>query len=111
MINKTLGNIFKGDKVIWMVLFFLGLISIVEVYSASAQLTYKAGSYMAPIIKHIGLLCIGVFFTVLTLNIKCRYFKLLTPFMLAGSIIALIAVLFIGASTNGAQRWFSILGI
>ena len=25
MINKTLGNIFKGDKVIWMVFFFLCL--------------------------------------------------------------------------------------
>ena len=26
-INKTLGNLFKGDKVIWMVFFFLCLIS------------------------------------------------------------------------------------
>jgi len=74
MINKTLGNIFKGDKVIWMVFFFLCLISVIEVYSASAQLTYKAGSYIAPMVKHIGLLCVGVFFTVLTLNVKCRYF-------------------------------------
>ncbi len=111
MINKTLGNIFKGDKVIWMVFFFLCLISVIEVYSASAQLTYKAGSYIAPMIKHIGLLCLGVFFTVLTLNIKCRYFKMFTPFMLAGSIGALIWVYIAGASTNGAQRWISILGI
>ena len=39
MINKTLGNIFKGDKVIWMVFFFLCLVSIIEVYSASSLLT------------------------------------------------------------------------
>ena len=111
MINKTLGNIFKGDKVIWMVFFFLCLISVIEVYSASAQLTYKAGSYIAPMIKHIGLLLVGVFFTVLTLNIKCRFFKIATPFMLGGSIAALIWVYFVGASTNGAQRWIQILGI
>ena len=39
-----------------MVFFFLCLISIVEVFSASSELTYKGGSYAAPIIKHIGLL-------------------------------------------------------
>lgn len=111
MINNTLGNIFKGDKVIWMVLFFLCLISVIEVYSASAQLTYKAGSYIAPMVKHIGLLCVGVFFTVLTLNIKCRYFKMFTPFLLIGSFAALVWVYATGASTNGAQRWTSILGI
>ena len=64
MINKTLGNIFKGDKVIWMVFFFLCLISVIEVYSASAQLTYRASSYIAPMFKHIGLLALGVLATV-----------------------------------------------
>ena len=54
MINKTLGNIFKGDKVIWMVFFFLCMISIVEVYSASSSLTYKSGQYALPVIKHSG---------------------------------------------------------
>ena len=34
--NKKIGNIFKGDKVIWMVFFFLCMISIVEVFSTGA---------------------------------------------------------------------------
>lgn len=54
MNNKTIGNIFKGDKVIWMVFFFLCMISIIEVYSASSSLSYKSGNYMAPVIRHIG---------------------------------------------------------
>ena len=62
MINKTLGNIFKGDKVIWMVFFFLCLISVVEVFSASSSLTYKSGSYLAPMIKHLSILIVGIFF-------------------------------------------------
>ena len=33
--NKKLGNLFKGDRVIWMVLLFLCLISIVEVVPSS----------------------------------------------------------------------------
>ncbi|MCL6747233.1 rod shape-determining protein RodA [Prevotella sp. TCVGH] len=111
MMDKTLGNIFKGDKVIWMVFFFLCIISIVEVYSASAGLTYKGGHYWAPIVKHTGILLVGVFAMVVTLNIKCKYFKIVTPFLLVLSIIALITVLIAGQSTNGAQRWISIIGI
>lgn len=109
--DKTLGNIFKGDKVIWMVFFFLCIISIVEVYSASAGLTYKGGHYWAPIVKHTGILLVGVFAMVVTLNIKCKYFKIVTPFLLVISIIALVTVLIAGQSTNGAQRWISIIGI
>lgn len=109
--DKTLGNIFKGDKVIWMVFFFLCIISIIEVYSASAGLTYKGGHYWAPIVKHTGILLVGVFAMVVTLNIKCKYFKIVTPFLLVISIIALVTVLIAGQSTNGAQRWISIIGI
>lgn len=109
--DKTLGNIFKGDKVIWMVFFFLCIISIVEVYSASAGLTYKGGHYWAPIVKHTGILLVGVFAMVVTLNIKCKYFKIVTPFLFVISIIALVTVLIAGQSTNGAQRWISIIGI
>ena len=31
-LNKSLGNFFKGDKVIWMIFFFLCLISAVVVF-------------------------------------------------------------------------------
>lgn len=109
--NKTLDNIFKGDKVIWMVFFFLCIISVIEVYSASSQLTYKGGNYVAPVLKHIALLFVGIFFMVVTLNIKCKYFKIVTPFMLIISIITLVWVYFAGQATNGAQRWIPLFGM
>ncbi len=109
--NKTLSNIFKGDKVIWMVFFFLCIISVVEVYSASSELTYKGGSYLTPVLKHIGILIMGVFCMLVTLNIKCKYFKLITPFLLILSFLTLAWVLVAGHTTNGAQRWISLLGM
>ncbi|MBO4314996.1 MAG: FtsW/RodA/SpoVE family cell cycle protein [Prevotella sp.] len=109
--ETKIGNIFKGDKVIWMVFFFLCIISIVEVYSASSQLTYKGGSYLAPVIKHVGILAIGIFCMIVTLNIGCRYFKIATPFLLIFSIATLLWVIIAGHSTNGAMRWISLLGI
>ena len=111
MNKKTLSNIFKGDKVIWMIFFFLCIISVVEVFSASSGLTYKSGSYMTPLVKHLGILLMGIFCMVITLNIKCKYFKILTPFMLIISFFTLIWVFIAGQSTNGAQRWVSLIGI
>lgn len=109
--NKTFGNIFKGDKVIWMVFFFLCIISIIEVYSASSQLTYKGGNYVAPVLKHISILLMGIFFMVVTLNIKCKYFRIVLPLMLGLSFVVLISVYIVGQMTNGAHRWVTVMGI
>ena len=109
--NKKLGNIFKGDKVIWMVFFFLCMVSIVEVYSASSSLSYKGGNYWSPILKHCGILAIGTFMMVVVLNVKCKYFKLVTPFLLFFSFVTLLWVLVAGQATNDANRWMNFLGI
>ena len=109
--NNRLSAIFKGDKVIWMVFFFLCLVSIIEVFSASSSLTYKTGDYLGPMIKHISILIVGIFLMLVTLNIKCRYFKLATPILLGVSIFTLLLVLFAGHSVNGAGRWLSFFGM
>ena len=108
--NKKIGNIFKGDKVIWMVFFLLCMISIVEVFSASSNLTYKSQNYMGPIIYHTAMIIVGAAVAVVTLNIPCRYFKLMTPFLLLLSAITLLWVLVGGESINGANRVISVLG-
>ena len=109
--NKKIGNIFKGDKGIWMVFFFLCMISIVEVFSASSNLTYKSHNYIGPIVYHTGTILFGVLVAVITLNIPCRFFKLMTPFLLLISAITLIWVLAFGQSINGANRVIPIFGI
>ena len=108
--NQKFNNIFKGDKVIWMVFFFLCIISIVEVFSASSGLTYKGGNYLAPIFKHCFILAVGLFCMVVTLNIKCKYFKIATPILIVISALTLIWVFFAG-QVNNASRWIEILGI
>ena len=96
---------------IWMVFFFLCMVSIVEVYSASSSLSYKGGNYWSPILKHCGILAIGTFMMVVVLNVKCKYFKLVTPFLLLFSFVTLLWVLVAGQATNDANRWMNFLGI
>ena len=108
--NKKIGNIFKGDKVIWMIFFFLCMISIVEVFSASSNLTYKSQNYIGPIVYHTGTIIFGVVVAIVTLNIPCRFFKLMTPFMLLITAITLLWVLIGGQTINGANRVISLMG-
>ncbi len=108
--NKKISNIFKGDKVVWIVFFFLCMISLVEVFSASSHLSYD-NNYVMPMLRHAVMLFIGTFVAVVVLNVPCRYFKLLTVTLLAVSVITLLWVLVAGQNINGAQRMIPLFGI
>jgi len=108
--NKKIGRIFKGDKVIWMVFFFLCMISIVEVFSASSGLTYKSQNYVGPIAYHTFTIAAGVLVAIVTLNIPCRYFKLMTPFLILISAVTLLWVLLAGTKVGDAGRWINLFG-
>ena len=59
-------DLFKGDKVIWIIFLFLCLISIVEVFSAASTLTYKSGDHWGPITQHSVILMVGVWYWYIT---------------------------------------------
>ncbi|MGP1464540.1 MAG: FtsW/RodA/SpoVE family cell cycle protein [Prevotella koreensis] len=107
--KKTKGRM-KGDTIIWTVFFFLCIVSIVEVFSAASELTNDT-SYLDPMIKHTVLIGVGVVFLVITMNIDCRYYKIISPFALIVSFIMLLITSLTGGEINGASRWFDIGGI
>ena len=108
--NNRIGNLFTDDKVISMVFFFLCMISVVEVFSASSGLTYKSQNYVGPIAYHAFTIMAGVVVAILTLNIPCRYFKLMTPFLMLISVITLLWVLLAGTKVGDAGRWINLFG-
>ena len=58
-----------GDRVIWVVYFFLCIISLVEVFSAGSSLAYKSGSFWSPLIKQAGFLAAGTVLVVIIHNV------------------------------------------
>lgn len=108
-------DIFKGDKVIWIIFLFLCLISVVEVFSAASTLTYKSGDHWGPITQHSVILMVGAFIVVLVHNIPCKYFSVLPFFLLPLSCVLLLFVMGMGFITgdrvNGAARWMTFFGI
>lgn len=102
-----LRNLFKGDKVVWIIYLLLCLISIIEVFSASSTLTYKSGGHWGPITTHMLLLMTGTVVVIIAHNIPTRWFKAFNA-LLPLSWLMLIAVFIIGALTNGAKRWIDL---
>lgn len=99
----------KGDGIIWAVFFALCIISIVEVFSASSTMTYKTSNYWGPVVKHTVLLGVGWLFMVATINIKCKYFKLVTPLALGFSLLFL-GLCYVCGAINEGHRWIPIPG-
>ena len=108
-------DLFKGDKVIWIIFLFLCLISIVEVFSAASTLTYKSGDHWGPITQHSVILMVGAVIVVLVHNIPCKYFSVIPFFLLPLSCFLLLFVMGMGIITgdrvNGAARWMTFFGI
>lgn len=108
-------DLFKGDKVIWIIFLFLCLISVIEVFSAASTLTYKSGDHWGPITQHSVILMVGAVIVILVHNIPCRWFSVLPFFLLPLSCILLIFVMGMGIITgdriNGAARWMTFFGI
>ena len=109
--NRHLKFLFKGDKVIWMILFLFCMISIVEVFSASSLLTYKSHNYFDPISYHSCTIIVGVLVAIIIQNIPYPFFRLAIPFLLLFSTFSLLWVLIAGTKVGDAGRWISLFGL
>ncbi len=107
------GRIFKGDKGVWMIYFFLCMISLVEVYSASSRLTFDGGHHWTPVVSQAGFLLIGLVVILLVHRIPCKWFMLL-PFALLPMAVILLMIAAMGlggGELNDTNRWIRIMGI
>lgn len=104
------GKLFKGDKGVWMIYFFLCMISLVEVYSASSRLTFEGGHHWGPMVSQAGFLLVGMVIILFVHRIPCKWFMLFPFILLPVAIMLLLytAVLGGGSNINETHRWVSI---
>lgn len=102
----------KGDKVIWMVILLLSVISILAVYSSSGSLAFanRGGNTSYYLIKQLILLMIGLFIIFSVHLIPYRFYSKLSQIFLYIAIPLLVVTLFTGESINQAKRWVSLPG-
>ncbi|MEO0404467.1 MAG: FtsW/RodA/SpoVE family cell cycle protein, partial [Bacteroidota bacterium] len=99
----------QGDKVIWMVVFLLSIVSLLAVYSSISSLAYKAdGNSFKFLFKHLLMLVLGLGVMFVVHRMKFKYFSRLSSLMLWAAIIMLVLTFLVGLNVNGAVRWIKI---
>jgi cell division protein FtsW len=112
-VKEIFSTYFKGDRIIWIVIIFLSIISVVSVYSSIGAIAYRKpeGSANILIIRHIGFLLFGFVVLYFTHRIPYNLFFNLSNLILATSVILLAFTFFFGKSHNDATRWLELPGV
>jgi cell division protein FtsW len=101
----------KGDRVIWMVIILLSVISLLAVYSSSQSLALRYnGSTLYYLSKQLIMLMLGIFIVILTHHIPYRFYSRLAQLFLYIAIPLLLITLLSGRDINSARRWLEVPG-
>ncbi len=114
--ESAIRKIFKGDRVIWIVLMLLSVLSLLIVYSSTGALAYRAasGNTMYYLIRQVVFLGLGFGIILLMVNVlPVKFYSVIANYLLYGSIGLLVfaVVLKLGGVTHGSGRTLSFGGI
>ena len=99
----------SGDKVIWIVVFLLSLISIALIYSSSSSLAYKEKTTnFAFLVKQIQFVLMGLVALYICYRVPLGWYRVLAYPALIVSVILLALTPIIGEEINGARRWINL---
>ncbi|MCK5846057.1 MAG: FtsW/RodA/SpoVE family cell cycle protein [Bacteroidales bacterium] len=109
-IRTKFNNNEYGDKVIWIVVFALSILSLLTVWSSTGSLAYRmqGGNTTFYFIKHGGLMLFGLIIMYGAHTIPYKYYSRISQLMIYISIPLLIFTLLFGTNLNQASRWLTI---
>ena len=109
----TIKRLFGGDRVLWVIIIALMVISVLVVYSSTAKMAYMPSSDSSPaefLQKQLWMLGFCVLAMLGVHRFSSKVFGMLaTPAFYLSIGLTLLAY-FIGRTTNGAARWIPIGG-
>ena len=102
----------KGDRVIWMVVVILLVLSLLSVYSTTGNLAYqyRSGNTFSYLIEQIAYILVGLLFVFLFQLVHYRWFIKFSTVGLYVAIVLLILTFIIGKNYNEAARWLPLPG-
>ena len=103
---STENKILQGDRVIWMVVILLSLLSLLAVYSSTGTLAYKyqEGNTVYYMVKHLIILAMGFVLMILAHKVKYTYYSRIFQVTLYVAILLLVITLLFGKDVNDAKR-------
>lgn len=98
----------KGDRLIWLIVFVLLSVSIIEVFSASSRQTFGKASYLNPIMAHMVHVSFGVVAIYLCHIMKRFGYRALSMLLILGSLAGLAFLCVKGMHSDKAERWIDL---
>jgi cell division protein FtsW len=100
----------RGDRVIWSIVAFLVLLSLLAVYSSTGTLAYNMydGNTSYFLFKQVSFIVVGVAIIYFTHLADYRIFSRIALWLYIISIPLLIYTLIFGANLNDASRWIKV---
>jgi len=110
--RETLAKYFYGDKIIWIVIAFLTIISVVSVYSSIGDLAYRTqgGDTSHVFLGHLKFIVAGFIVLYVVHRVPYKNFYNISAIFIIIAVFLLIATLAFGKSTNSAIRWLTLPG-
>ena len=105
-VSNKIKDLFRGDKVIWMIVVFLALISMLVVYTSSDSLAYRSyhDNNTKVLMQHLIMLGLGLVALLVAANIKYRRYAKIMPLLFWISVPLLLYTLLFGKNLNNASR-------
>jgi len=109
-LGKVIAKDLKGDRSIWLIVFFLGILSLLAVYSAVGSMAYttRDGNTIFYLIQQLIFISIGFFIMWISYRLDYMFYSKLAPILLIISIPLLIYTIGFGTEVNDARRWITI---
>jgi cell division protein FtsW len=106
--NKGISYL-QGDKMIWLTVMLLFLVSMLAVYSSTGTLAYKmqVGSERY-LMKQIGMAVAGLMLMYFTSMIDYKYYSRIAQLLWLLSVPLLIYTMIFGSRINDASRWITL---
>jgi len=102
----------KGDKVIWIIVLILSLISIAAVYSSSSSLAFKENkSTMDFLLRQTRFVVFGLTALYICYRIPMGWYRSLAYIGLVLSAVLLVLTIVVGSRYNDAERWLRVFGL
>lgn len=100
----------KGDKVIWTIVIFLSLVSLLAVYSATGSLAYRerGGHTEYYLLKQLIVLGMGLVITYFAHRVNYTIYSRVAQVGFLISIPLLVYTLAFGSHINDASRWIRL---
>ncbi|HEY0978237.1 MAG TPA: FtsW/RodA/SpoVE family cell cycle protein [Flavobacteriales bacterium] len=109
--DKLFTQHLRGDRTIWVVALFLGLVSLLAVYSACSWMVWRGGGTFGVLMKHAMMLAGGAAIMYGTSRLPFTLYSKLSQVLLPVTAGLLLITLLIGVNVNGAARWLKVPGI